>query len=287
MKKILLLAVSVSVLLTSCELFGNFGKKVEINEKNVVYYKGEGVTEDDAKKLGEYFEEAGIFDGKEEKAVQISKDGDAYIVRLVIKEDVVKKDQERYETIFWYWQDMISENVFDGDKTNIILTDDKFKDLITLDEMNKVKVGKDHFVYFKGKGIKEKEAEEIAEKFEKEQIFPYTNGSVLITKEKGELFVRFLPNPEQIQSDKTTYYATLANLQYLISKYVLDNEEVKLVVIDEEFNDIKDFEELSSEQKTVLDLRMKGTVPENDPNQYTNNQQTQPVESDDIEGGNY
>ena len=33
MKKILLMATAVSVLLTSCDLFGNFGKKVEINEK--------------------------------------------------------------------------------------------------------------------------------------------------------------------------------------------------------------------------------------------------------------
>ncbi len=287
MKKILLVAVAFSVLLTSCNLFGNFGKMVEINDKSEVYYKGEGVTEDDAKKLGKYFEEIGVFNNKEEKAVQISKEGDAYIVRLVIKEDVVKADQDRYETIFWYWQDMISENVFNGGKTTIILTDEKFKDLISLDEMNKVKAGKDYFVYYKGKGIQEKEAKDIAERFEQHLIFPYTNGSVLVTREKGELIVRFLPNTAQLEADKAAYYATLANLQYLIGKYVLENEDVKLVVIDAEFNDVKQFSELSSEEKTVLDLRMQGTTPENDPNQFTNNQVTPPVESDDVEGENY
>lgn len=269
MGKFLLMAAAISVLLTSCDLFGNFGKKVEINEKNEVYYKGEGVTEDDAKKLGKYFEEIGVFNGKEDRSVQLSKDGDAYVVRIVIKEDVVNKDKERFETIFWYWQDMISENVFKGDKTKIILTDDKFKDLTALDEMNKVKVGEDHFVYYKGNGIKEKEAKEIAKQFEDGQFFAYTNGSVLVTKEKGVLSVRFLPNPDQINADKAGYYATVGNLQYLIGKYVLDTD-VKLIVIDEEFNDVKDFDELTADQKTVLDMRMNGTQPQEDPNQYTN-----------------
>ena len=275
MKKMLLLAVCIPALLASCELFGDFGKKVEVNEKNQVYYKGDGVTEADAKKLGSYFESIGVFDGKEEKSVQITKDGDAYVVRLVIKEDVVKKNQQQYETIFWYWQDMISENVFAGKKTKIILTDDKFKDLITLEEMNKVKVGADHFVYFKGQGIKENEAKEIGEKFEKELIFPYTDGSVLVTKELGTMFVRFVPNAEHVQADKETYYNTIANLQYLISKYVLD-EQVKLVVTDADCNDVKKFDELSAEQKTVLDQRMTGTVPQAEPNQFT--RQTEPEE---------
>ena len=275
MRKILLCAVAVSVLLTSCDLFGNFGKKVEINEKNHVYYKGEGVTEDEAKKLGNYFVEAGAFDGKEEKSVQLSKDGDAYVVRLVIKEDVINKERERYETIFWYWQELLSENVFDGKKTKVILTDDKFKDLVTRDEMQKVKAGEDHIVYFKGKGITEKEAKEVASRFEEHQIFPYTNGSILLTKEKGDLFVRFLPNAEQLNADKAGYYATLANLQYLISKYVLEDTDVKLVVIDDEFNDVKDFDELTADQKTLMDMRMNGTAPDQDANQYTNQTEEQ------------
>ncbi|HEY0355697.1 MAG TPA: hypothetical protein VGC29_05810 [Flavisolibacter sp.] len=269
MRKILLCAVAVSVLLTSCDLFGNFGKKVEINEKNHVYYKGDGVTEDDAKKLGNYFVEAGAFDGKEEKSIQLSKDGDAYVVRLVIKEDVINKERERYETIFWYWQDLISENVFEGKKTKVILTDDKFKDLVTLDEMQKIKSGDAHFVYYKGKGITEKEAKEVASKFEENGIFPYTTGSVLLTKEKGGLVVRFLPSAEQVQADKDVYYATLSNLQYLVGKYVLDNKEVKLVVIDEEFNDVKKFDELTADQKMNLDMSMNGTAPDQDASQYT------------------
>ncbi len=271
MKKILLMSASLLVLLSSCNLFGDYGTKVDIDGKSEVYYKGDGVSEADAKKLGTYFTQIGVFNGKEEKAVQISKDPDAFVVRLVIKEDVVNQDRQKYETIFWYWQDMISENVFDGKKTRVILTDDKFKDLITLEEVNKVKAGEKHFVFYR-KGVSQKEAENIAEKFEKEGIFVYTDGMVIASKENNQLLIRFAPTAEA-EKDGTFYYSTLANLQYLVSKYTL-NEEVKLIVIDNDFNDVKKFDELTAAEKAVLDQRMLGTVaPDVQPVQYTNNPQ--------------
>ena len=87
--------------------------------------------------------------------------------------------------------------------------------------------------------------------------------------------MRFLPNAEQLNADKAGYYATLANLQYLISKYVLEDTDVKLVVIDDEFNDVKDFDELTADQKTLMDMRMNGTAPDQDANQYTNQTEEQ------------
>ncbi len=274
MKRILLLSASLMLLLSSCT---DFGTKVQIDDKSEVYYKGEGVTEADAKKLGAYFKQIGVFSGAEEKAVQLSKDADAYVVKLVIKEDVVNKEREKYETIFWYWQDMISENVFDGKKTKIILTDNKFKDLITLEEMNKVKAGDKHFVFYR-KGVSKKEAENIAEKFEKEGIFAYTDGMVIASKESNQLVIRFAPTPEA-EKDGTFYYSTLTNLQYLLGKYTL-NENVKLIVVDNDFNDIKKFDELSAAEKTVLDQRMQGVAPAEEPAQYTNNPQPGQLQQD-------
>ncbi|MGZ5287099.1 MAG: hypothetical protein ACXWB9_07950, partial [Flavisolibacter sp.] len=177
------------------------------------------------------------------------------VVRLVIKEDVVNKEREKYETIFWYWQDLISENVFDGKKTKIILTDDKFKDLITLEEMNKVKAGENHFVFYR-KGVTKKEAENIAAKFEQEGVFAYSDGMLIASKENNQLVIRLSPSA-QAASDEPSYFATLANLQYLLGKYTL-NENLRLIVIDNDFNDIKKFDELTAAEKTVLDERMQG-----------------------------
>jgi hypothetical protein len=286
MTKILLLLLPFTLVLTSCYLFNNFGKKVQVNDKMTVYYKGDGVTESDAKKLGEWIDK-NRGDNKDELTAQIMKEGDAYIVRMPVKEEVMSKDKERYERIFWYMQDQISEGVFDGKKTKIILTDNKLKDKITLDELTRIEVGKDHYVYLKGNSVKEKDAKEIGEKFEKEQIFPYTQGAILLSKEKGTLVVRFLPNEEQIKSNKEIYYATLANLQYLVGKYVL-NDDVKLVVIDEELADAKEFAELAADKKALLDQKMTGTDNTNDPysqTQYQGHQQTDadqtPVDNDD------
>lgn len=278
MRKLILLLLPVTLVLTSCDLFNNFGKKVKVNDKMTVYYKGDGVTESDAKKLGEFIDKNVRGENKDELTAQLMKEGDAYVVRMPVKEEVINKDKERFERIFWFMQDQISENVFDGKKTKIILTDNKLKDKITLDEITKIEVGKNHYVYLKGTSVKEKDAKEIGEKFEKEQIFPYTQGAILLTKEKGTLVVRFLPNEEQLKSGKEVYFATLANLQYLVGKYVLD-EDVKLVVIDEELADVKEFDELTADKKALLDQRMKGDQTQtNDPYTQTQyqDQQTDP-----------
>jgi hypothetical protein len=284
MRKILLLLLPVMLILTSCDLFNNFGKKVAVNDKMTVYYKGDGVTESDAKKLGEWIDQ-NRGDNKDELTAQIMKEGDAYVVRMPVKEELVNKDKERYERIFWYMQDQISEGVFDGKKTKIILTDNKLKDKMPLDELTKIEVGKDHYVYLKGSSVKEKDAKEVGEKFEKEQIFPYTQGAIILSKEKGTIVERFLPNEEQLKNDKEVYYATLENLQYLVGKYVL-NDDVRLVVIDEELADAKEFDELTADKKALLDQRMTGqqTDNTNDPyaqTQYQRQDQTPVDNSDD------
>lgn len=278
MRKLLLLSLPVLFLLTSCDLFNNFGKKVKINDKLSVYYKGDSVTEADAKKMGAFLE-ANRGGNKDELTAQITKDGEAYVVRMPVNEEAFNKDKEKFEKLFWFMQDLISENVFEGKKTKVILTDNKLKDKLVLDEITRITVGKEHYVYLKGNSIKEKDAKEIAEKFEKENIFSFTQGAVMLTKEKGNLFVRFLANVSQVNNGKETYYATLSNLQYLVGKYVLEGEDVKLVIIDEEFNDVKDFDELTADKKTLLDMRMNGDQQQtNEPytqTQYNTQDQTQ------------
>lgn len=287
MKKNLLFLLSVSLLITSCNLFNSHGKKFEVDDKSTVYYKGEGVTEAEAKILGDYFKANGIFDGKEEKAVQLTKDGDEYIVRIVIKEDVVKKDEERFKTIFWYWQDLISQGAFDGKPTRVILTDNQFSDIYTLDVMKKITVGPEHYVYLKGNSVNETEGKRIADSLEVIKFFDYTAGAVLLTKEKGSHVFRFLAN-ETRQNDKSLdYNIVLENLKYIISKYILDNSNVDLVVIDADFNDVKNIKDPTDERKAFIDYSITGQPTETYQNtQYTNQQQVS-ASDDDVDGGSY
>lgn len=282
MKKFLLLLVSVSMLATSCDIFNNYGKKVKINDKNEVFYKGDGVTENDAKKLGAYLEKLGYFSGTKELSVQLTKNTDAYVVRFVFDKAAYEKSKDQLALNLWYWQDLISENVFDGKRTNIVLADEKMKDFDSIDEINKVAIGKDNHVYYRGKGVSEKDAKQIGEKLAKEDFFSFTGGDILLTQEKGNYAIRFLPNEEKLKENKDRYYAILKNLQYIFTKYTI-GETVNLVVIDAAFNDVKEFDEPTAQEKAYMDQAMQQPQQQEPYNQQTQQpyNQTQPTNNND------
>jgi hypothetical protein len=274
MRKILLLVLPVTLLLASCDLFNNYGKKYKLNDKNEIYYKGDGVTESDAKKLGDFLLEYKWLDSTKGSSVQLQKDKDEYWVRYVYDKDYYNKNEHQVNMSFWYLQDMISTNVFDGKPVRIALADNKFKDFQTMDPITKVSIDK-NLVYYKGDGIKEADAKDIGEKLAKEEFFPFTGGGILLTKEKGELVIRFLPSEDKLKEGKDHYFAVLTNLQYIFSKYTL-NQDVKLVVIDNEFNDVQQFGEPTDAQKQYMDNAMTGKQTNNTDDQAQDQQdQTQ------------
>ncbi len=114
---------------TSC---ANYGKKVKIDgTKGEVYYKGEGVTESDAKKLGEFLKTEGFFTNTKEASVQISKVGERYLVRFVYDKSVYDKMPEA-ESLFKQFTNQISTGVFNNAKVDIALADDQMKDFKTI-----------------------------------------------------------------------------------------------------------------------------------------------------------
>jgi hypothetical protein len=94
-----------------------------------VYYKGDRVTEKDAKALGDFLLAQGFFNTTDERSVQLQKDSDAHIVKIVVDEQKVAQDKENIITSFKVWQMWIQDNVFKGAKTKLILTNAEFKDL--------------------------------------------------------------------------------------------------------------------------------------------------------------
>lgn len=128
MKKILL-AIVVLASLSSCT---DYGKKLKIEgTKAEVYYKGDGVTEEDAKKTGEFLKKENFFGADKGASVQISKDGDAYIMRFVYDKDVYDT-LKNIDNLFKILAARASQEIFNGNKVNIALASKTFKDYKTI-----------------------------------------------------------------------------------------------------------------------------------------------------------
>jgi hypothetical protein len=98
--KPIILSLLVAVALSACT---NYGKKVTIDgSKGEVYYKGDGVTEADAKKLGTYLKDViKYFNDEKKQSVQLTKSKGA----------------------------SMSIDLYDNKPVNVFLADTHFKDL--------------------------------------------------------------------------------------------------------------------------------------------------------------
>jgi len=119
----LLTAVIVFVFI-SCN---NYGKKVKIDDTMEVYLKGDSVTEDQAKKLGNYLTKLWK-ESKNEKSLQLSKDSGRYVVKMVVDEDRIKKDTTA-DTGFQFLKFLIQAQVFDNNPVKFVLTNGYFEEI--------------------------------------------------------------------------------------------------------------------------------------------------------------
>ncbi len=125
MRKFFLFFIAGLFVLTACD---SFGDKVQINGKSDVFYK-EGVSEAEAKKLGNFLLKKEYFNATDERSAQLTKENDTYSVRFVVNQEKLNQDKENVMLGFKVWQMWIQDNVFNGAKTKLVLTDDQFKDL--------------------------------------------------------------------------------------------------------------------------------------------------------------
>ncbi len=127
MKKMFLVLLGATLLLTACE---DYGKSVKINEKSEVFYKGEGVNESEAKNLGDFLLKQQYFNTQEERTVQLMKEGDSYVVKFIVDQEKIKQqDSATVSTGFKVWHMWIQDNVFNGAKVKLVLADEKLNDL--------------------------------------------------------------------------------------------------------------------------------------------------------------
>lgn len=120
--KFFLCLLLLCLIFTSCN--SGYGKEYKLDAKHNVYYKGDGVTEAQAKKLAEYLKEQSYFQDSIESTVQLVKVKDTFNINFVVDE---KKLTKGYETNFLLFGGFISESVFNKAPVTIQLTNNMLK----------------------------------------------------------------------------------------------------------------------------------------------------------------
>jgi hypothetical protein len=109
---------------------------VKFGKEGVVYYRGRGVTKEDAKKLGDYLTEINYFNGDNTKMVFLTQKDGEYNVRFIVDRKKVKENEDEVVHAFQVFQHLISLKVFRGQKSNVLLTDTKMKDMQNVGELS-------------------------------------------------------------------------------------------------------------------------------------------------------
>ena len=251
----LFFSIVIVLLFTSCEFLnskGDFGEKVEIGDDLEVFYKGEATAEE-AKTLGEFLEEEGLIKADGGRAsVQLDKEDDAYIIRIVYNKKAYKKNPDAYLFAFSSWPQLLSKKIFKGDDIKVMIADEKFKDVDEVEPMNRVKINKKSTVYYSGKVI-EKEAKKLGDYLVEMQYFDEeTIKDVVLTLRNGEFVVRFVVDREKYKENKEQALQDFKVYQHKISTYAFGGQKANVVLIDPYFTDIEEVGELTSKEKAKI-----------------------------------
>ncbi len=114
------------------DTFGNAnGKVYDFDGKHHVYYKGDGVTKDDAKNVGKYFNSIGYFKDGSAIDVQISaeKNKDNLKIAYIVSGDsITSKDDKAFLLI----SSTLADSVFKSRKMAVTLADDHLEEIKNL-----------------------------------------------------------------------------------------------------------------------------------------------------------
>ena len=250
MRKILLLLLPVTLLLASCDLFNNYGKKVKIGE-NEVYYKGDGVTEAEAKKLGDYLKQEQYFSDSSKKSVQLLKEGSEYVVKLVVDKDKVDLKNDPLMNQYWIMQALFSENVFNNAKTKIVLADTKLKDIHTIDPLTKITVGQ-FSLYLKGNDVSEAQAKKVAALLEEKKYFGNAQEAIMMEKKNGTYVLNFVYNQDYYAQNKQNVLAAFKMIQWLASEEAFNNAKTEVNLTNGLFAAYENVGEFTQAEKNYL-----------------------------------
>lgn len=205
----------LSFALASCT---NHGKKIEVEgTKTEVFYKGDGVTEADAKKVGDLLKARFIQSKDKKGSIQVTHENDTYTLRFVYDKEIYKTLKD-VDNEFKALAIAASKDVFNGKKINIALADDQFKDWKTIawdadfakamddagddgyaankDNFEHESVGDIDFYW--AKDFPDEESKRIADYIIQQGAFSGGTAQIIMTSLNGRTLLRFPVKPEAV-----------------------------------------------------------------------------------------
>jgi len=235
----------------------NFGEKVSISgTKAEVYYKGDGVTEAEAIKVGDFLKEVGFLSTDKAASIQLEKNGETYVVRFVYDKEYYEKTVG-LESVFKMFGVKMSKELFDNKKVIIALADKYFKDYksIPFDEATALNEKKpetgeavtnefDHKtigdVTFYWKDISIQESKTISEYIAKNGAFEGGHSEIYISKDDDRVLLRF-PVKEEYENDLATI-KEIKKVSADIKENVFPNDPYTFQMTNEKLVAVKTFD---------------------------------------------
>jgi hypothetical protein len=225
-----LFLIILMAILASCT---DFGDKIPFEESEV-FYKAP-VTKAEAQKLGEYLVKNKFFD-ENPKSVQLLKEGDTYLFRMVAKEGVDK--DESYAKIAETFAIQMSDDLFEGKMVEFHICDDQFKALrkIVPEERVKLIFNGSELTYFKP--IVNDEGRKLGEYLISAGFFNENPKSVELRKEGTFYLFRFVVKPEMEKDEQ--YLDIVKTFVTDLSTNVFSGSPVKIHLCNDNFITLKE-----------------------------------------------
>ena len=246
MNKIMLLLISV-VLFASCNEASVSDKEVKINDKSEVFYKDGKVTEADAKRLGDYLLANEYFDTTAHRSVHLTKGDSGYIIRCVVDKDKLKEDQGA-ELNFWVMQSNISDSVFKGQKTNIILTDNWFREIKSLASIERLKVNKTCSIVYSKDAFNSSTVQTLGNYLVEQGYFGDQQNDVFLTKDSSFNVIHLIVDKNAVEANFKDFLPVYERMGYLIRKNVFEGKDTKIVLTSPDFEDFESVPLVTSER---------------------------------------
>jgi len=195
----IILAAFLLTLLPGCQKFkeifdpeGARGTKLVVNSGEI-YYR-DGVTAEEADRLGKFLVAEGYFDGTG-KTIQVLKEGDSYAFRMVIKQEYL--DNEDFKTLLRHFGGKVSRDVFNGKAVVVHFCDDQLKTHSSGAMLDPDPFGKrykfEHLELFAKGNVSPELAEKLVQSLAKSAVFKGEEVSVQIVEENGSYQLRYVP----------------------------------------------------------------------------------------------
>jgi len=248
----LLAAFILGIALVSCNSYGH--KVTFDNTKGEVYYKGDSVTEIDAKAVGKLLIDNGYFINDEKtRTVQIIKDGGRIKARFVVNIKAIDTVTNA-DKVFELLGATMTKEVFNNIPVDIILTDRYFKDIKTIpyspaqlstvnlteeiQQMDKKDYHNNTLYY--SKNIPAVMTDSIYNHLVSAGFFE-TDGSVdliISLRQNGSYYIRF---PIKPSSNNPAGLQNIDDFGKELKQNVFVNDSLELEVIDQNMNSVKTF----------------------------------------------